>query len=105
MNQVKTTLDRVIFLQEASSILSHLVIRLELDRVYSAEEIGHCRAFCHLFLKEPKHKIWQVVFGFSDRSDRMKFESDKNESDDFCSQEQGLKHGWGAGAWERYLDL
>jgi len=70
--RVDSTLRRLLFLQEASSVLSEFVIFFELDRTYAAEEIGHFRAFCYMHLKEPKHGIFGILFGSSDRANRMR---------------------------------
>lgn len=97
--RLEGTLDRVLFFQEASNVLDTLYIRLELDRTYSAEEIGHFRAFCYLILVEPKQQISQVIFGSSDRADR--FSSTPSGRADVA----GIKNGIGAGQWESYLDF
>jgi hypothetical protein len=57
-----------LFLQEAADVLTTLTLVFELDRKYSANEIGHFRAFCRMYLKEIKHDILGVLFGASDKS-------------------------------------
>jgi hypothetical protein len=99
--KVEGTLNRVLFLQESNDPISSLTISLELDRKYSADEIGHFRAFCYLTLKEPKHKILSVLFGSSDKSNRMR--GDKEA--DFTEQRTGIKYGVGTGQWEQYIDF
>ena len=56
---VNRKLDRMIFLQESNEILESLVISLQLDRKYSAEEVGHFRAFCSIFFKAPFNDVSQ----------------------------------------------
>jgi hypothetical protein len=99
--KIEGTLNRVLFLQESNDPISSLTISLELDRKYSADEIGHFRAFCYLTLKEPKHKILSVLFGSSDKSNRMR--GDKEA--DFTEQRTGIKYGVGTGQWEQYIDF
>ena len=59
--RVESTLNRVLFFQEASDSLKHFTLSIELDRKYSAEEIGHFRLFCSMYLKEPKQKILGII--------------------------------------------
>jgi len=99
--RIENTLNRVLFLQEASSIMTHLTMSIELDRKYQAEEIGHFRLFCLMQLKEPKHKIMSVLFGTSDKSNRMR--NDTNTS--FTEQKPGIKYGIGGGQWEHCISF
>lgn len=99
--KVEGTLNRVLFLQESNDPIASLTISLELDKKYSADEIGHFRAFCYLTLKEPKHKILSVLFGSSDKSNRMR--DDKGA--DFTEQRTGIKYGIGSGQWEQHIDF
>lgn len=80
--RLERTLDRILFLQEANDVLTELTFLFELDREYLASEIGHFRAFCLLNLKEIKYDIFGVVFGSSDRADRM--------SPDYCDYPRAL---------------
>jgi hypothetical protein len=100
--ELHRTLNRLLFLQESTDPLSAFSVLFELDRTYPAEEIGHFRAFCELYLKEPKHSIASILFGASDKHDRMR-------SDIAASQKQttpaGIAAGLGGGQWERRLDL
>ncbi len=98
--RVEKTLDRVLFLQEASDVMSYFVLSFELDRIYKAEEIGHFRAFCSMYLKEPRHKIFSILFGSSDKSNRMRSDSGA----DFTTQEPGIKNGIGGGQWEKHVN-
>jgi hypothetical protein len=97
--RVEMTLERMLFLQEAIDVLSGLTLSFELDRTYSADEIGHFRAFCYLQLKEPKLKIFSILFGSSDKSNRMRADI-KAEP-----QQPGIKYGISGGQWEQHIDL
>jgi hypothetical protein len=97
--RVEKTLERVLFLQEAADVLSGVTLRFELDRNYPAEEIGHFRAFCDMCLKEPKLKIFGVMFGCCDKSRRMEPEFDP------AAQRSGIKYGISSGQWEEHIDL
>ncbi len=99
--KVEGTLNRVLFLQESNDPITSLTVSLELDKKYSAEEVGHFRAFCYLTLKEPKHKILSILFGASDKSNRMR---DDKETD-FIEQRAGIKYGIGSGQWEQHIDF
>ncbi len=99
--KIEGTLNRVLFLQEANDPISHLTISIELDKKYTAEEIGHFRLFCYLTLKEPKHKILSLLFGSSDKSNRMR----EDKAADFTEQTPGIKYGIGSGQWEQYIDF
>jgi hypothetical protein len=74
--RVENTLHRILFLQEAVDALAHLTLSFELDNKYPAEEIGHFRLFCSIYLKEPKHNILSILFGASDKSNRMRDDLD-----------------------------
>src|SRR5260221_6552942 len=54
VQKLERSLDRILFLQEATDPLAYLSIALELDREYSGDEIGHFRAFALFHLKEIK---------------------------------------------------
>lgn len=99
--RIEKALDRILFLQEAADVMSDLTLGFELDRAYSADDIGHFRAFCYMQLKEPKYEIFEVLFGSSDKSNRMRDRSDA----DFAPQESGIKYGIGGGQWERNIDF
>jgi len=99
--RIENTLNRVLFFQEASDPLSHLTLSFELDKKYNADEIGHFRLFCSMYLKEPKQKILSILFGSSDKSNRMRNDSDA----DFTEQKTGIKYGISGGQWEHYIDL
>ena len=74
--RIESTLNRVLFFQEATDPLVHLTLSFELKEKYSAEAIGHFRLFCSMYLKEPKHKILGILFGSSDKSNRMRNDTD-----------------------------
>jgi hypothetical protein len=97
--RVERMLDRVLFLQETEQVLSGLSMVYELDRTYDADEIGHFRAFCDLLLLEPKHRIHQIFFGSTDRSERF--------YDDPALQQRnrpGIRDGIAGGQWEQHVD-
>ena len=55
----------------------------------------------HLTLKEPKHNVLSILFGSSDKSNRMREE----QAAHFTEQEPGIKHGIGTGQWEQRIDI
>jgi hypothetical protein len=95
-NRVESLLARLQWLHESGEILRGLYIGLHLDQSYSGEEIGHFRAFCKLYLKEPKHNIFGILFGDTDNSGRYWEDS---------SGRSGIKHGVSGGQWEYKLPL
>jgi len=97
--RIENSLNRILFLQEASDALAHLMLSFELDAKYPAEEIGHFRLFCSMYLKEPKHNILSILFGSSDKANRMR--TDLN----FAPEPAGIKNGIGSGQWEQQIDL
>lgn len=96
--QVHGILERVLFLQEAEEVLGALRVTLELDRAYSSDEIGHFRAFCSVHLREPKHRIWFILFGSYDQFDR-----EKGDASGGARQPKGIKHGIGGQSWEKHF--
>jgi len=99
--KVQTSLNRLMFLQEVGNPLAYLSLHFELDKEYSAEEIGHFRLFCSLHLKEPKHRILAVLFGSSDKSNRMRSDLGNGPSE----QPPGIKYGVSGGQWELHVAL
>lgn len=97
--RTESALNRAIFFHEAADPLRYLTLHFELDRTYSAERIGHFRLFCSMFLKEPHHNIFGIMFGSSDKSNRMRYE----EAPPSTGQLPGIKHGISSGKWEMYL--
>jgi hypothetical protein len=53
-----------------------------------------------MYLKEPKHKILSILFGSSDKSNRMRNDLET----DFMEQTPGIKYGISGGQWEHYID-
>ncbi|MEA2841020.1 MAG: hypothetical protein QOF41_2350 [Methylobacteriaceae bacterium] len=98
--RLERTLDRLLFLREADDVLHALTMIYELDRVYTAEEIGHFRAFCSLMLREPKHKIFQIFFGSADGSERF-----YDDPTLFGRRPPGIRHGIGGCQWEHLIDF
>lgn len=99
--RIEGTLNRLLFLQESTDPLNHLTLSFELKEKYSADDIGHFRLFCSIYLKEPKQKILGIIFGSYDKSNRMR--SDKDA--DFTPELPGIKHGIAGGQWESYLNI
>lgn len=95
---VHRTLNRLLFLQESTDPLSAFSVLLELDRNYPAEAIGHFRAFCELHLKELKYGIISILFGASDKSNRMRTDAAADQN-----QPPGIAAGISGGQWERRL--
>jgi hypothetical protein len=87
----------MLFLQESEYVLDQFTVVYELDRVYTADEIGHFRVFCSLVLQEPKLNIWQIFFGSSDGNRSF----DEAPPDDL---EQGIRSGIASGQWEHHVD-
>ncbi len=98
--KVQRTLDHLLFLQEATSPLGSLVVSFELDREYQSTEIGHFRAFCSVYLKEPKLKILSILFGGSDKAQRFKNEKYEHA----WTTKPGIKHGIGRAQWEQRIE-
>ena len=72
----------------------------ELDQTYRAEDIGHFRAFCSMYLREPKLNILSILFGSSDKANRMRTDIPVSERD----MRPGIKFGISGGQWEQHLD-
>ena len=94
--KIENTLNRILFYQEAIDPLSHLTLSFELNKRYTAEEIGHFRLFRSVYLKEPKLKILSILFGSSDKSNPMRNDLDAN----LKKKEAGIKYGISGGQWE-----
>lgn len=99
--RIERTLNRILFLQEASDILDGIYVRFELKKSYPAAEIGHFRAFVSLYLRAVKHDIWAIWCGATDKSDR--FMRDVPET--WRSEPAGIAHGIASGQWEKHLKL
>ena len=97
--RIENSLNRILFLQEASDALAHLTLSFELDAKYPAEEISHFRLFCSMYLKEPKLKVLSILFGSSDKPNRMRTDLAST------SEPPGIRHGIGSGQWEQRIDI
>lgn len=95
-DRMETALNRILFLQESQYPITILTVHIQLDKEYSAEEIGHFRFFCSLILKELTAGNVGILFGSSDKSSRMT----PDATLDIDSQESGIKHGISSGQWE-----
>ncbi|CAN5225711.1 hypothetical protein BH10PLA2_BH10PLA2_36500 [soil metagenome] len=96
------TLNRLLFLQESTISLSEFSVEFELDRIFSAEEIGHFRAFYELHFKERKYGIIAILFGASDKVDRMRIDLGPRPNQTIRA---GIGAGIGGGQWElHYTD-
>lgn len=95
-DRMETALNRILFLQESRDPIVSLTVAVQLDRKYSAEEIGHFRFFCSLFLKEQKAGCAGILFGSSDKSCRMMLDA----TSDLTTQQPGIRHGISSGQWE-----
>lgn len=98
---MEAALNRILFLQEVRDPIARLTVTVQLNRTYAAEEIGHFRLFCFLYLKEPKEGILAILFGASDKSGRMR----SDIAPDFTTQESGIKHGISTGQWEQHIEF
>jgi hypothetical protein len=99
--KIDSSLERLLFLQESNNPISQLTFSVELDKKYPSNEIDHFRLFCYLFLKEPKKSIISVLFGASDKPDRLR----KNKKNNLKTQKSGIENGISFGAWEQNLEL
>jgi hypothetical protein len=70
--EVHSTLSQLLFLQEAGRPISGLHVQFKFDREYDASEIGHFRAFCSVYLREPKLDMWGLLIGKTDKADRFR---------------------------------
>lgn len=96
--KVQHTLDQLLFLQEATFPLSSLVFSFELDRQYKGAEIGHFRAYCSLYLKEPKFNTLSILFGSTDIAKRL-----QPDFQSLSDLQSGIQFGISGGQWEQYL--
>lgn len=100
-DRMEIALNRILFLQEVGDPISYLTVVAQLDKKYAAEEIGHFRLFCLLYLKEPKEGILAIMFGSSDKPSRMRTDIAVDQT----KQEPGIKHGISGGQWEQHITL
>jgi hypothetical protein len=94
--RIQKSLNRILFLQEATLHLAHFTCSFELDREYSGSEIGHFRAFASVYLKEPSHGVWSFIFGATDNSDRL----DVNTAEGLAKGKSGISGSMCGGQWE-----
>ncbi len=93
--EVHSTLSQLLFLNEAGRSIEGLHIQFNLDREYDANEIEHFRAFCSIYLREPKLGFLALMIGKSDKANR--FESDIQEGRE---ERPGIKFGIASGQWK-----
>jgi hypothetical protein len=98
--KTEDTLNRLLFLQEANDPITTLTLSLELDRTYPSEDIGHFRLFCHLSKFDLALPIHTILWGSSDKSERMN--NNINECD-ILKQPTGIKYGRSSGQWEQHF--
>lgn len=98
--RVEQTLERLMFLQESRDVLGGISVHFELDQIYAGRDIGHFRAFVRMYLREPKHKIFQILFGSADRQTRFRV-----NGAGFANESPGIDNGVSGGAWEQHLDF
>lgn len=93
--EVHSTLSQLLFMQEAGRPISGLHVEFKLDREYDTTEIGHFRAFCSVYLREPKLGIWGLLIGKTDKADR--FRTDIKPVRD---ERPGIASGIASGQWK-----
>lgn len=92
--EVHSTLSQLLFLQEATRPLLNFHIQFSLDKEYESSEIGHFRAFCSIYLREPKLGILGLLIGKADKSERFRIDI-QNKRD----EQPGIASGIGFGQW------
>lgn len=98
--KVQKTLDHLLFLQEANDSVHSFQLAFELHRKYTGEQIAHFRAFCRVFLKEPKLNILSILFGSADKPYRF-----DNETGNAREQQPGIKFGFSGAQWEQQFGV
>jgi len=93
--EVHSTLSQLLFLQEAGRPISGLHVQFKLDREYDATEIRHFRAFCSIYLREPKLGIFGLLIGKTDKA--VRFRTDIKEERD---ERPGIALGIASGQWK-----
>lgn len=97
--EVRRTLDHLLFLQEAHDPITGLHLVLDLDRSHTGKELGHFRAFCMLTLKEPKLRTLSLLFGCADVASRFA----KPQVPTRAPERAGVEHSVGAGQWVQHF--
>ena len=100
---IRKTLDQMLFIHEANRVLHSLHIAFKLDREYEAAEIGHLRAFCYTHLKAIKLNIFSLIFGSWDGLDRN-FDG-RDSADQVRGRQPGLAYGLRRASWEQHVDF
>ena len=97
--RIERTLNRILFLQEATDVLSGIYVRFRLKESYAATDIGHFRAFVSLYLRAITHDILGIWFGSTDKPDRFR--------DDIPLKRDvpGIAAGIATGQWEKHVRL
>lgn len=99
LGRVERTLARLQFLAEYDLPLEQFVLQLELDREYSADEIGHFRAFCSLHLREVRGPIIGTLFGAADGIGGLKARA----HEELTASQGGIGRGTMSGHWDQIL--
>lgn len=98
--RIERTLNRILFLHEATDVLNGVSVRFQLKENFPAVQIGHFRAFVDIFLHAIRYDIMEIWFGSSDKSRRfrtdLKFEP---------NEPAGISQGISTGAWERHIEI
>jgi hypothetical protein len=93
--EVHSTLSQLLFLQEAGRPVSGLHVQFKLDREYDATEIGHFRAFCSVYLREPKLGILGLLIGKTDKANRFRTDIKQGRE-----ERPGIASGVASGQWK-----
>jgi hypothetical protein len=94
--EVRKSLNRIFFLQEAELPLTALTVVFQLDREYGGGEIGHFRAFAFVHLKAPSQGLISFVFGSTDNSARL----EATNVEGLGLGKSGITHSMCGGQWE-----
>jgi hypothetical protein len=93
--EVHSTLSQLLFMQEAGRPISGLHVQFKLDREYAATEIGHFRAFCSIYLREPKLGILGLLIGMTDKANRFRTDIKQERY-----ERPGIASGVASGQWK-----
>jgi hypothetical protein len=94
--RLQRSLNRILFLQEATLPLRHFTCILELDREYTGSEIGHFRAFATIHLKAAVHGVFSLLFGSTDNGERLNAET----AGQLANGKSGISASICGGEWE-----
>jgi hypothetical protein len=95
--RLEGSLRRLQFLQESKAAVESFRIRLELDREYEGQELGHVRAFCNLFFKNSRAGLFQIRFGVTDNTSRL----EATNLEDLDLKQSGAAQGLIGPQWEQ----